>query len=111
MTPIRVALVGFGYAGRVFHAPLIAATPGLELRVLGTRRSAGEAGYPQALAVPDRFRRVDHLRPSPPSSTPPRSSHLLGACMAVSPDGWLERSDLSCRQAKPARTLPGYPIR
>lgn len=29
--PLRVALVGFGLAGRVFHAPLIHATPGLEL--------------------------------------------------------------------------------
>jgi predicted dehydrogenase len=29
--PIRVALVGFGLAGEVFHAPLIAATPGMAL--------------------------------------------------------------------------------
>jgi predicted dehydrogenase len=29
--PIRVGLIGYGLAGSVFHAPLIAATPGLEL--------------------------------------------------------------------------------
>ena len=29
--PLRVALVGYGLAGKVFHAPLIAATDGLEL--------------------------------------------------------------------------------
>lgn len=29
--PLRVGLVGYGYAGRTFHAPLIAATPGLDL--------------------------------------------------------------------------------
>lgn len=28
---LRVGLVGYGYAGRTIHAPLIAATPGLEL--------------------------------------------------------------------------------
>lgn len=29
--PIRVALIGYGMAGKVFHAPLIAATDGLDL--------------------------------------------------------------------------------
>ncbi|AUN29514.1 oxidoreductase [Niveispirillum cyanobacteriorum] len=31
MATLRTALVGFGYAGQTFHAPLIAATAGLEL--------------------------------------------------------------------------------
>lgn len=31
---LRVALVGYGLAGRVFHAPLIAATPGLSLHTV-----------------------------------------------------------------------------
>ncbi|PBJ81548.1 oxidoreductase [Lysobacteraceae bacterium NML93-0399] len=31
---VRVALVGYGLAGRVFHAPLIEATPGLALRTI-----------------------------------------------------------------------------
>ena len=35
---IRVALVGYGYAGRTFHAPLIRATPGLELVAVSSRR-------------------------------------------------------------------------
>ena len=29
-SPLRVAIVGYGLAGSVFHAPLVAATPGLE---------------------------------------------------------------------------------
>ena len=29
--PIGVAVVGYGLAGQTFHAPLIAATPGLTL--------------------------------------------------------------------------------
>ena len=35
---IRVALIGYGYAGRVFHAPLIRATPGLELAAISSSR-------------------------------------------------------------------------
>jgi predicted dehydrogenase len=38
VSDVRVALIGFGYAGRVFHAPLIAATPGLSLAVIGSRQ-------------------------------------------------------------------------
>jgi predicted dehydrogenase len=34
--PIRVGLVGYGLAGEVFHAPLIAATPGMALRSIIT---------------------------------------------------------------------------
>ncbi len=37
---IRVGLVGFGVAGAVFHAPLIAATPGLRLAVVVTSNAA-----------------------------------------------------------------------
>lgn len=53
MTPIGVALIGFGYAGRVFHAPLITTTPGLALRVIGTRRSPAEIGQLEVEAVSD----------------------------------------------------------
>ncbi|MGW4781791.1 Gfo/Idh/MocA family oxidoreductase [Streptomyces filamentosus] len=48
--PLRVGLVGYGLAGSVFHAPLIAATPGLELSAVttGNAERAAEArdGYP-----------------------------------------------------------------
>ncbi|WP_088184590.1 oxidoreductase [Sphingobium sp. Z007] len=37
-TRIRVGLVGYGMAGRVFHAPLIRASPGLELAAIVTSR-------------------------------------------------------------------------
>jgi predicted dehydrogenase len=32
----RVGLIGFGYAGRTFHAPLVAATPGLTLAAVAS---------------------------------------------------------------------------
>src|SRR6185295_3701418 len=36
---LRVALIGYGYAGRTFHAPLIGGTPGLELAVICSSRA------------------------------------------------------------------------
>ncbi|XVV02845.1 Gfo/Idh/MocA family protein [Actinosynnema sp. CA-248983] len=54
--PLRTGLLGYGIAGRVFHAPLIAATPGLDLAgvVTGdpTRRADVLTRYPDAAAVP-----------------------------------------------------------
>ncbi len=38
-SPLRVALLGYGAAGRSFHAPLIRHTPGLELAVVATSRA------------------------------------------------------------------------
>src|SRR5918994_3757634 len=63
MTPLgtRVALIGFGYAGRVFHAPLISATPGLTLAVIGSRQGAGvRSVYPGAGPVSDPLSAARH---------------------------------------------------
>ncbi len=44
---IRVGLIGFGLAGRVFHAPLISSVEGLELAAVVERKSDKAAGlYP-----------------------------------------------------------------
>ncbi|MFJ4691988.1 Gfo/Idh/MocA family oxidoreductase [Streptomyces sp. NPDC088766] len=49
-TPLRVGLIGYGLAGSVFHAPLIAATEGLVLDTVVTsnpeRREQARAGFP-----------------------------------------------------------------
>lgn len=37
--PVRTALVGFGYAGRTFHAPLIAACPASSLEAVVSRQA------------------------------------------------------------------------
>lgn len=41
--PVRTALVGFGYAGRTFHAPLIAACPDLRLEAVVSRQTEAVA--------------------------------------------------------------------
>ena len=58
-TPLRVGLVGYGLAGSVFHAPLIAATEGLILDTVVTsspeRREQARAEFPDVrfAASPD----------------------------------------------------------
>lgn len=39
LSVLRVALVGYGYAGKLFHAALVDATPGLKLSVIGSNRA------------------------------------------------------------------------
>lgn len=47
--PIRVAVLGFGLAGRVFHCPFVSAIPGLELAAVVQRHGEQAAlAYPQA---------------------------------------------------------------
>ncbi len=58
---IGVAVVGYGLAGQVFHAPLVAATPSLEVRAIVTanpeRRQRAERDFPDArlLATADQL--------------------------------------------------------
>jgi predicted dehydrogenase len=53
--PIRVALLGYGLAGAVFHAPLIAAVDGLELAAVVTRdderRARAARDHPDAVLL------------------------------------------------------------
>jgi predicted dehydrogenase len=54
---IRVGLAGYGLAGSVFHAPLIAATPGMRLALISTsngeRAAAARREHRAAEVVPD----------------------------------------------------------
>lgn len=51
----RTGLIGYGTAGRFFHAPLIATTPGLSLTAIVTsdpeRKAAAESAYPGVRVV------------------------------------------------------------
>lgn len=53
-TALRVGLVGYGYAGQTFHAPLIAGVPGLQLAAVASRDAARvHADWPAAEVVAD----------------------------------------------------------
>jgi scyllo-inositol 2-dehydrogenase (NADP+) len=49
---LRVAIIGYGMAGQVFHAPLVASTPGMRVDAIVTsdkaRRLQASADYPEA---------------------------------------------------------------
>ena len=53
---LRLALLGYGLAGRVFHAPLVAAVDGLELAAVVTRdperAAAARADHPRVEVLP-----------------------------------------------------------
>jgi scyllo-inositol 2-dehydrogenase (NADP+) len=57
MSELRVALIGYGLGGSAFHAPLVAATPGMRLAAVVTRNEARHAEvrrrYPDARVVDD----------------------------------------------------------
>jgi len=48
-TPIRTAVIGYGFAGKIFHSPFVSAVPGLELSAIVTN-SCTPARSPQAAA-------------------------------------------------------------
>src|SRR5216683_2157783 len=49
MAEIGVALIGFGLAGQVFHAPFVSAVPGLRLEAIVQRKGDEAArAYPSA---------------------------------------------------------------
>jgi scyllo-inositol 2-dehydrogenase (NADP+) len=87
MSDARVAVIGFGLAGGTFHAPLVAATPGLEIAAIvttdsGRRASAGRQ-YPGARLLSS----VDEIWRSPgdfdlvvvASPNGKHTEHALGA--------------------------------
>jgi predicted dehydrogenase len=43
MTSLRIAIAGFGLAGEVFHAPLVAATDGLAVAAIAALYRAAES--------------------------------------------------------------------
>lgn len=50
--PIRTAVLGYGFAGRIFHSPFVAAVPGLELSVIVQRHGDNAAAdYPKTRIV------------------------------------------------------------
>lgn len=48
---LTVGLVGFGFAGQVFHVPVIRAVPGLRLATIVRRSGAGDPRYPDVAFV------------------------------------------------------------
>jgi predicted dehydrogenase len=58
---LRVGLLGYGFAGKTFHAPLIQATPGLELTAVASSNAAKvQQDFPQLEVIADPLRLLSH---------------------------------------------------
>jgi predicted dehydrogenase len=55
-SPLRAGIIGYGLAGSVFHAPLVASTPGMVVAAISTgdpeRRARAQHDYPGATICP-----------------------------------------------------------
>lgn len=59
--PLRVGLIGYGYVGRTFHAPLIRSVPGFDLTTIASSRAdAVHAEFPHAQVLSDPFAVATH---------------------------------------------------
>ncbi|MFK3648935.1 oxidoreductase [Lysobacter enzymogenes] len=84
--PLRVALIGYGFAGKTFHAPLIAATPGLALNLIGSSDAAKVAvDFPRAAVVADPLQAATDARADLVVIATPNHSHapLARAALAA----------------------------
>lgn len=83
---LRVGLLGYGVAGAVFHAPLVAATPGLELAAVVTRdvqrRAQAGAAHPGAQLLDD-AEQLLAARPDLVVVASPNRTHVPLALAAV----------------------------
>lgn len=77
MQPLRVALIGYGFAGRVFHAPLIRAVEGLSLDFVASRDAAKvHADLPDVEVIDDPLRAAADPRADLVVIASPNDSHV-----------------------------------
>jgi len=95
--PLRVGLIGFGLAGRVFHGPLLAANPRFVVTCIATRdpgrQADAAARHPEAVVVASpesvlaRAADLDLIvLASPPATHVPLAMAALDAGLAVVSD-------------------------
>jgi nucleotide-binding universal stress UspA family protein len=54
ISPLKIGLMGYGFAGQTFHAPVIAHSGAATLAVIATSQAEhAQADYPDAAIVPD----------------------------------------------------------
>ncbi|MCF7220682.1 oxidoreductase [Marilutibacter chinensis] len=82
--PVRTALIGYGFAGRTFHAPLIRAVPGLALSVVASGDAAKvHAELPDVEVIGDPLRAIADPRVELVVIASPNDSHVALAQAAL----------------------------
>ena len=100
---LRVGLVGYGYAGRTFHAPLIAGVPGLVLAAVSSRDPARvHADWPGVEVLPDAQALIAPRRPRPGRHRQPERQPL--PARPRSAGGWPPRGGRQALHADAGRS-------
>jgi predicted dehydrogenase len=82
--PVRVGLIGYGYAGKTFHAPLIQSVTGLELTVVGSsKRDSVLADLPGVTVCSNREEVATHPEVDLLVIASPNESHYQLATAAL----------------------------
>ncbi|MBU2289128.1 MAG: Gfo/Idh/MocA family oxidoreductase, partial [Gammaproteobacteria bacterium] len=82
---LRVGLVGFGFAGQTFHAPVLTAVPGLTLAaVASSQPDKVRAAWPEAHVFPHVAALLDHGNVDLVVVATPNSEHHPVAHRALS---------------------------
>jgi len=121
VSAVRVALVGYGLAGRVFHAPLVAATADLDLVAVVTgadqRQAQARADFPsvavlastaELFADPDGFDLVVVAAPNDVHAGIARAAIDLGKAVVV--DKPLAVTAMQARRVVDAAHAAGVPL-
>jgi predicted dehydrogenase len=81
---VRVGLIGYGYAGKTFHAPLIRSVPGLELTIVGSsKRDIVSADLPGVAVYPNMEEVATHPEVDLLVIASPNESHYPLAAAAL----------------------------
>lgn len=84
MTALNVALIGFGYVGQTFHAPLIASVEGLSLHLIASSDAAKvHARWPQVRVTADYLAAATDPAVDLVVIATPNDSHYPLACAAL----------------------------
>lgn len=82
--PIRVGLIGYGFAGKTFHAPLIQSVPGLMLtHVSSSQREKVLADLPRVSVCSEALEAATHREVDLVVVASPNSSHFALAAAAL----------------------------
>lgn len=107
--PLRVSLIGYGFAGRTFHAPLIRSVPGLSLAFVASRDAAKvHADLPDAEVIADPLRAATDPRADLVVIATPNDSHapLARAALAAGRNVVVDKPfTLSLRDARELAAL------
>jgi predicted dehydrogenase len=82
-SPIRAGLIGYGYAGKTFHAPLLRAVPGLHLTAVGSSRPERVLAEIRGITVGSAIETATHPELDLIVIATPNESHFPLAAAAI----------------------------